>query len=205
MSDFDIDAILAIETAASKRGEEAGIVEGHAAAVEDGRNLGIMKAWEVGIEIGFYSGACKYLLENPPASLEVEKQNKLRAMCEGVVRLCREFPRVNDSGVGGGGGGGGGGTRQGNSDKDKNSDVGGDNDKDKDGNNDSGGGREAGEVTHKLQIIRSKFKVICRRIELKSPLDLKEIFGESMAGKGKPKAGSEALANLGENAEGELF
>ena len=29
MSDFDIDAILAIETAASKRGEEAGIVEGH--------------------------------------------------------------------------------------------------------------------------------------------------------------------------------
>lgn len=147
---FDVDSILAIETAASKKGEEAGIVEGNAAAQTDGRNLGIMKAWEVGIEIGFYSGACKYLLENLPASMEHEKQNKLRTMCESVFRMCGEFPRVNDSGG-----------VQGNSSNSGGGDGGNESNHD-DNNNDSGSGREAGELTHKLQLLRSKFKVICR-------------------------------------------
>ncbi|GMI02490.1 hypothetical protein TrLO_g52 [Triparma laevis f. longispina] len=193
---FDVDSILAIETAASKKGEEAGIVEGNAAAQTDGRNLGIMKAWEVGIEIGFYSGACKYLLENLPASMELEKQNKLQTMCESVISMCGEFPRINDSGGVQGNSSNSGGRGGGN---ESNHD---------DNNNDSGSGREAGEATHKLQLVRSKFKVICRRVKLKSPLGLKEIFGEGSGARQAPEGTPDGLANLAavnENAEGELF
>ena len=100
MSDF-LDSVLSLESSAVSSASEVGAAEGKGQAVVDGRNLGEMKGWELGLELGFMKGAC---LEWMPAGddgagggggEDGEAKARIRRLCEAVVKAVDAFSRAN--------------------------------------------------------------------------------------------------------------
>ena len=174
MSDFSdfLDTALNLDDAHVLAGEAAGTVAGHDKASGDGFKLGVMKAWEVGMEMGWLSETAGGLLERLGDEGEFEwlggeKRGRMMTTCGTIVAIVEETMGILKETAGG--------LR---------------------GDDDEG----QPDVLHKLQLCRTKLRIVCSAVKLQG-MAIKEVLKEEEGGVGGEKSQAERLVGLAASGE----
>ncbi|KAI8610202.1 hypothetical protein BC830DRAFT_1052715, partial [Chytriomyces sp. MP71] len=96
-----MDSLLHLETMMEQSGFEDGHRAGVLMGVEEGSDLGRRVATRTAVEVGYYLGVCRELLEVAAMDADVEEEGVVHSraakVLDNTVALIETFPKVNDT------------------------------------------------------------------------------------------------------------